>query len=90
MHVCVCVCVCVCVRACMRARVCGGMIWTPYDWLNKFYNFCTAAKVAKCWGFWMFFHMSFESVFYISKYVITCETLISFYRQKNRESMYQV
>ena len=22
-----------------------GMIWTPYDWLNKFYSFCMAAVV---------------------------------------------
>ena len=24
----------------------NGMIWTPSDWLNKFYSFCTAAIVS--------------------------------------------
>ena len=38
--VCVCVCVCVCVYACAcvsapEAIITSGMIWTPYDWLNK-------------------------------------------------------
>ena len=42
--------VCVGVYACVHVSipkllVSGGMIWTPYDWLNKFYNFCMAAIV---------------------------------------------
>ena len=53
----VCVCVCVCVRACVRpcVRACvhpplrllitSGVIWTPYDWLNKIYSFYMAAVV---------------------------------------------
>ena len=41
---CVCVCVhvfmCVCVRACARVCVCvSGVIWTLFDWLNKFHYF---------------------------------------------------
>ena len=55
-YVCVCVCVCVCARARVRAYVCvcvcecvspglliaSDMIWTPYDWLNKFCSFYIA------------------------------------------------
>ena len=39
--VCVCVCVCLCVCACppLRLLITSGMIWTPYDWLNKGYSF---------------------------------------------------
>ena len=52
-----CVCVCVCACACVRAYVCvcvclplrllvtSGVIWTPCDWLNKFYSFCMATVV---------------------------------------------
>ena len=40
-----CVCVCACVRACVcvptpRLLLTSGMIWTPYEWLNKFYSCC--------------------------------------------------
>ena len=55
MHVCVYThaCVCVCVFACMCVCVCpssrllltSGVIWTPYDWLNKLYSFYTAVVV---------------------------------------------
>ena len=36
--VCMCVCVCVCVCPPPRLLITSGMIWTPYDWLNKFYS----------------------------------------------------
>ena len=39
------VCVCVCVCSPLRLVITSGMIWTPYDWLNKFYSFCMAAIV---------------------------------------------
>ena len=56
MCLCVCVCVCVCVYACVRAcvHVCvcvpeainnSYVIWTSYDWLNKFYG-CYMATVS--------------------------------------------
>ena len=43
----VCVCVCACVRACLPPRllITSGVIWTPYDYLNKFYSFYMAAIV---------------------------------------------
>ena len=53
--VCVCVCVCACVHACVRVCVCvvalrlsitSGVIWTPYDWWDKFYSFYKAAIVS--------------------------------------------
>ena len=34
----VCVVVCVCVCPPLRLLITSGMICTPYDWLNKFYN----------------------------------------------------
>ena len=44
-----CVCVCVCVRAHvhlhLRLIVTSGVIWTPYDWINKFYSYNMAAIV---------------------------------------------
>ena len=44
--VCVCVCVCVCLCVCPPPRllITSGVIWTPYDWLNKFYS-CYMATV---------------------------------------------
>ena len=36
LYVCLCVCVCVCLPP--RLLITSGVIWTPYDWLNKFYN----------------------------------------------------
>ena len=44
--VCLCVCVCVYVRVCPPPRLLltSGMIWTPYDWLNKLYS-CYMATV---------------------------------------------
>ena len=46
--VCMCVCACVCVGAFVcplpRLLIISGMIWTPYDWLNKFYS-CYMAVV---------------------------------------------
>ena len=30
---------CVCVCPAPRLLITSGMIWTPYDWLNKFYSF---------------------------------------------------
>ena len=38
MSVCVFVCVCVCVCQPLRLLITSGVIRTPYDWLNKFYN----------------------------------------------------
>ena len=40
-------CVCVCLRMSLPPRllITSGMIWTPYDWLNKFYSFYVAAVV---------------------------------------------
>ena len=35
---CVCVCVCVCVCLPSRLSITSGVIWTPYNWLKKFYN----------------------------------------------------
>ena len=39
-------CVCVCLRVCPSARllITSGVIWTSYDWLNKFYS-CYMATV---------------------------------------------
>ena len=30
-------CLCVCVST-LRLLITSGVIWTPYDWLNKFYS----------------------------------------------------
>ena len=37
---------CVCVFVCppLRLLITSGVIWTPYDWLNKFYS-CYMATV---------------------------------------------
>ena len=50
---CVCMCMCVYVYACMCVCVCvsppprqlttSSVIWTPYDWLHKLYNYCIAS-----------------------------------------------
>ena len=60
-RVCVCLCVCLSVCLCLSVSVClslsvclsgprllitSGMMWTSYDWLNKFYSFCMAAVVS--------------------------------------------
>ena len=49
MCACVCVCVCVCVYLCVspspRLLIASGLIWTLYDWFNKFYSFYMAAVV---------------------------------------------
>ena len=29
----------------LRLLITSGVIWTPYDWLNKFYSFYMAAVV---------------------------------------------
>ena len=44
MSVCVCVCVCLCVCPPLRLVITSGIIWTSYDWLNKFYS-CYMATV---------------------------------------------
>ena len=36
-------CVCVCLTS--RLLLSSGMIWIPYDWLNKFYSCYVAAVV---------------------------------------------
>ena len=42
-HLQVCLCVCVCVYVCVcppsKLLITSGVIWTPYDWLNKGYGF---------------------------------------------------
>ena len=45
MYVRVCLCMCVCVRLPPRLLITSGVIWIPYDWLNKFYSFYVAAVV---------------------------------------------
>ena len=55
MHFCVCVYVCVFVYVSMCVFVCvfclllstrlSGIVWTQYDWVNKFYNFYMSAVV---------------------------------------------
>ena len=35
---CLCVYVCMCVCPPLRLLITSGVIWTPYDWLNKFYS----------------------------------------------------
>ena len=42
---CMCVCVCLCVCPPPRLLITSGMIWTPYDWLNKFYSFYMVTAV---------------------------------------------
>ena len=37
-------CLCVCVSS-LRLLITSGVIWSPYDWLNKFYSFYMAAVV---------------------------------------------
>ena len=45
MSVCACVCVCMCVCLPLRLLlITSGVIWTPYDWLNKFCS-CYIATV---------------------------------------------
>ena len=39
------VCMCACVCLLPRLLITSGMIWTLYDWLNKFYGLYTAAVV---------------------------------------------
>ena len=46
--VCVCVCECVCVCVCVstpRLLITSDVMWTPYDWSNKFHGFYMAAVV---------------------------------------------
>ena len=38
-------CVYVCLCVCQRLSITSGMIWTSYDWLNKFYSCYMAAVV---------------------------------------------
>ena len=37
--------VCVCLCPLPRLLIASGMIWTPYDWSNKFYGLYIAAVV---------------------------------------------
>ena len=41
-------CVCMCISVCppLRLIITSGMIWPPYDWLNKFKSFYVAAVVS--------------------------------------------
>ena len=45
LRMCVCMCVCVCVSPPLKLLITGGVIWTPYDWLNKFYGSYMAVVV---------------------------------------------
>ena len=45
MCVCLCVCVCMCVSPPPRLLITSGVIWTPYDCLNKSYSCYMAAVV---------------------------------------------
>ena len=40
-YVCVCMCVCMCACVCVPPGllITSGVMWTPYDWLNKSYSF---------------------------------------------------
>ena len=48
------VCACLCLSVCQSVSVCppqrlvitSAVIWTPYDWLKKYYSFCMAAIVS--------------------------------------------
>ena len=40
-----CVCACGCVCPPLRLLITSGVIWTPYDWLNKGYSLYMAAVV---------------------------------------------
>ena len=46
---CVCLCVCWCVFVCicppLRLLITSGVMWTPYNWLNKFYKYYMATVV---------------------------------------------
>ena len=39
------VCMFVCLCMALRLPLTSGMMWTPYDWLNKLYSFYIAAVV---------------------------------------------
>ena len=41
----VCMRVCVSVRPPPKLLIISGVIWTPYDWLNKFYSFYMAPVI---------------------------------------------
>ena len=47
-RMCVCVCVCAHVHVCppLRLLITSGVMWIPYDWLNKLYSFNVAAVVS--------------------------------------------
>ena len=54
-HTTVCVCVCVClffvrVYVCLPLRllITNGIIWTPYDWLHKFYIAAIVGIISRC------------------------------------------
>ena len=50
--VCECLYACVCLHVCLPPKlvITSGMIWTPYDWSNKFYGFYMAAVVESLVG----------------------------------------
>ena len=41
-----------CVFVCLPPRllITSGVIWTPYDWLNKFYSCCMATVIVNGHG----------------------------------------
>ena len=38
--------VCLCLPPTLRLVITSGVIWTPYDWLKRFYSFCMAAIIS--------------------------------------------
>ena len=44
-HAYMCTCICVYVSPPPRLLITSGVIWTPYDWLNKFYSIYMVAVV---------------------------------------------
>ena len=46
-YMCVCACMCTCMHVCPSPRllIISGVMWTPYDWFNKFYIFIMAYLV---------------------------------------------
>ena len=52
-----CLCVYVCVHPPLRLLIIRGVIYTPYDWLNKFYGFYITAVVGIVSGHGLRIHM---------------------------------